>query len=114
MRLTLLIILLSAATAAAQELPPAATLERLLLAEKADVLARDALATGDPARGAILFYQPYLTCTKCHSAGEEIQHPLGPDLARLDRTTTPAHLVESILDPSKVIHKPGIRAGDGS
>lgn len=89
----------------AQGPQPADSLERLLLAETADVLARDAQANGDPARGALLFHQPYLTCTKCHTAGEEKQHPLGPDLARLDRTTTPAHLVESILEPSKVIHK---------
>src|SRR6478752_4219899 len=89
----------------AQDAQPPASLERQLLSEKTDVLVRDALASGDPVRGAALFYQPYLTCTKCHSAGDEKQHPLGPDLARLDRATTPVHLVESILDPSKVIHK---------
>jgi putative heme-binding domain-containing protein len=89
----------------AQDAQAPASLERQLLAEKADVLAREALAAGDPVRGAILFHQPYLTCTKCHSAGEEIPHPLGPDLARLDGATTPAHLVESILEPSKAIHK---------
>src|SRR5579872_2536822 len=100
-----LLLVLSAAPLFAEDTPSPATLERQLLAEKAETLARDAQATGDPSRGAIVFYQPYLTCTRCHTAGEETQHPLGPDLARLDRATTPAHLVESILEPSKVIHK---------
>ena len=96
---------LAEAAALAQNAQPPATLERQLFAEKADVLARDAQKNGDATRGAIVFYQPYLTCTKCHTAGDETQHPLGPDLARLDRATTPAHLVESVLEPSKVIHK---------
>src|SRR5258708_10624866 len=82
-----------------------ATLEQQLLAETTEVLARDALASGDPSRGAIVFYQPYLTCTKCHAAGDEAPHPLGPDLGRLDRAVTPAHVIESILEPSTSILK---------
>src|SRR5579863_3237740 len=97
-------LVLSARVVFAQA-PQSESLERQLLSEQAGVLARYALATGDPVRGAILFYQPYLTCTKCHTAGDEKQHPLGPDLARFDRDITPAHLVESVLEPSKVIHK---------
>ena len=87
MRPLFLCALLSAATAAAQaqETLSAATLERQLLAEGAAVLARDALAQGDPVRGAILFYQPYLTCTKCHAAGEGLTQALGPDLARPEK-----------------------------
>src|SRR5258708_33560837 len=83
----------------------AATLEQQLLAEKPEALVRDALRDGDPIRGAIVFFQPYLSCTKCHSAGEEANRPLGPDLARLQSDATPAHLVEALLEPSKTIRK---------
>jgi putative heme-binding domain-containing protein len=80
-------------------------IEQQLLGENREALVKEALRVGDPVRGAIVFYQPYMTCTKCHSAGEEVAHPLGPDLTRLEKGTTPALLVESILEPSKVIRK---------
>jgi putative heme-binding domain-containing protein len=105
MRLGLLFVALSAATAAAQELPPAASLERQLLGEKAGMLARDALSQGDPIRGAILFYQPHLSCTKCHAAGEELSPGLGPDLSKPETKSDPAYLVESILDPSRTVRR---------
>src|SRR5262245_36290853 len=80
-------------------------IERQLLGENREALVQEALRLGDPVRGAIVFHQPYLTCTKCHSAGDEFAHPLGPDLARPEKGTTPAQLVEAILEPSKVIRK---------
>ena len=67
-------------------------------------IARDARRLGDPRRGAVLFYQPSLTCTKCH-VSETGTPSLGPDLTALGKDATDTYLVESILEPSKVIKK---------
>jgi len=79
-------------------------LERQLLKEAPAALAAEALKLGDAKRGAIVFYQPYLTCTKCHTAGEQGK-PLGPELTKLGTEATGAYLVESVLKPSKTIKK---------
>lgn len=81
-----------------------AGLEARLKLEGSAALARAARLEGDAGRGAIVFHQPQTTCAKCHvldgtSAG------LGPDLTGLPRETTDEHLVESVLEPSKVIRK---------
>jgi putative heme-binding domain-containing protein len=83
---------------------PDGALENQLRGEDPAVIARDARMSGDPKRGAALFYQPSLTCTTCH-VGKSGNPPLGPDLAALGRDATDRHLVESILEPSKVIRK---------
>src|SRR5439155_26761735 len=82
----------------------AQTLEARLLKEEPAALARAARAQGDSVRGAILFHQPQLSCTKCHTSGGK-ESPLGPDLARPATDSTDAYLVESLLAPSKVIRK---------
>ncbi|MCH7990740.1 MAG: c-type cytochrome, partial [Planctomycetes bacterium] len=79
-------------------------LEQQLASEDPAALASEALKLGDARRGAILFYQPYLTCTKCHTAGQQGK-PLGPELTKLGAEATAAYLVESILKPSKAIKK---------
>ena len=56
------------------------TLEARLLKEEPAALARAARTLGDPVRGAVLFHQPQLSCTKCHTCGGK-ESPLGPDLA---------------------------------
>src|SRR4051812_33920880 len=75
-----------------------------LLREDPTALARDARIKGDPVRGAVLFHQPFLSCTKCHSAGGTTS-PLGPDLAKPEAGVTDSYLIESVLNPSKVIRK---------
>jgi putative heme-binding domain-containing protein len=102
---TAIAVVFCMATVGAPEGSAGPGIEQQLLGENRDALVKEALRVGDPVRGAIVFHQSYVTCTKCHSAGEEVAHPLGPDLARLEKTTTPALLVESILEPSKVIRK---------
>ena len=54
-----------------------------------------------------MFYQPALTCTQCHVNEKADAHAptLGPDLAAVGKTVPDAELVESILEPSKVIKK---------
>ncbi len=88
--------------AAAQDATP--TLSQQLAKEGAGALAKAARELGDAARGAIVFYRPDLHCTRCHTAGEEAT-PLGPDLAKLGKEASDIDLIESILQPSKVIKK---------
>jgi putative heme-binding domain-containing protein len=88
----------------APEASPPGTLENQLRSEDAVTIARDARALGDPRRGAVVFYQPSLTCTKCH-VSESGPPALGPDLGALGRDATDVYLVQSILEPSKVLKK---------
>src|SRR5579883_3229476 len=63
-----------------------APLGEQLRREDPAALARDARRLGDARRGALIFYQPALTCTRCH-LGEPADAPprLGPDLATLGK-----------------------------
>ena len=83
----------------------AATLESQLLGENAAELCGAARQQGDAARGAVLFYQPALSCAKCH-LGDARQPPFAPDLSQPGEKVTDRYFVESILQPSQVI-KPG-------
>jgi putative heme-binding domain-containing protein len=98
---------LSASPGPAQEPSTAAsTLEQQLRAEGSESLGRAARSEGDPIRGALVFYQPYLACVRCH-VGDDQNPPLGPDLATLGNgpEVTAAAMVEAILEPSKNIRK---------
>jgi putative heme-binding domain-containing protein len=81
--------------------PPA--FAQQLLKEPVAVLAKAARERGDAGRGAVLFFQPFLACAKCHDAETGTQ--FGPDLSRTDKATTAEYLVEAVLLPSKVIRK---------
>ena len=81
-------------------------LQDQLMAEGSTKLTIAARRDGDAKRGAILFHQPLLACTKCHSVGQTSGSALlGPDLSRLEKNTSAESLVESILEPSKIIRK---------
>ena len=82
----------------------AQTLEERLLDEDSASLAQDAVQLGDEKRGAVAFYQVYMSCTKCHSVGDSASS-LGPDLTKLEKKTKDSEIVESILRPSKIIKK---------
>src|SRR5205823_4074704 len=95
-------LLLITASAVVAQPRAAEPLERRLIAEGPTALAKAARETGDPQRGAALFYQPQLSCTKCHACGgKDGESPLGPDLARPEPGTTAEAVVESLLAPSK-------------
>jgi putative heme-binding domain-containing protein len=81
-------------------------LDQQLRREDPAALARDARRLGDARRGALVFHQPALTCTRCH-LGEraDAPPPLGPDLAAMGKEVSGVDLVESILEPSKAIKK---------
>jgi uncharacterized repeat protein (TIGR03806 family) len=58
---------------------------------------------GDPARGEEVLHRREMQCLQCHAiqgAGGNV----GPDLATLPPDTTLAHVVESLLLPSKVVN----------
>ncbi len=100
-------LMLAAASAAGADDAAPAPLDRQLLREDPAALARDARRLGDARRGALVFYQPALTCARCH-VDEKAGTPaptLGPDLAAIGKDTAAKDLVESILEPSKVIKK---------
>ncbi|MEC8570155.1 MAG: c-type cytochrome, partial [Planctomycetota bacterium] len=88
-------------TSSSQERSP---LEQELLAEPANSIAEDARELGDATRGAVLFHQPWLSCTQCHAVtdGDE---PLGPHLGKMDPATTNEQLIMAILEPSREIKK---------
>ena len=88
----------------AQGEPTGSALEGRLRAEDPAALAHEARRLGDARRGALVFYQPTLTCTKCH-VSDTGTPALGPDLTALGKDATDVYLVESILEPSKVIKK---------
>lgn len=103
--MTTLPVLAACLLAGAQPLP-ANSLEQQLRREGPAALARAAKAHGDPVHGAVLFYEAQLGCTKCHACGgKHGESPLGPDLARPAAGTTAEAVIESVLDPSKVIRK---------
>jgi putative heme-binding domain-containing protein len=81
---------------------PQNLLERLSRESLTD-LTQAARTHGNAARGAVLFFQPFLSCAQCHDANVSTQ--LGPDLTRIGKGGTAEHLIESVLQPSKVIKK---------
>jgi putative heme-binding domain-containing protein len=82
----------------------AQTLAEKLIAEDPGRLTEEARANGNIVRGAILFHQGNINCAKCHRPSAE-QDRLGPDLGKMDADATGAFLIESILQPSRVIKK---------
>ena len=68
-------------------------------------LAALAKSEGDAVRGAVVFFQPHMACSKCHVVGKANQNGLGPDLTALGKVVADESLVESVLLPSKVIRK---------
>ena len=80
------------------------SLTEKLVAEDATQLAQQARESGDIVRGAILFHQGNINCARCHRAAAG-KTQLGPDLSKLAAEMTDETVIESILEPSKVIAK---------
>ena len=83
----------------------AQSLDEQLRRQPPKQLAESAKREGDAVRGAIVFFQHHMACSKCHSVGLEITSALGPDLAKIGKDVSDESLVESVLLPSKVIRK---------
>lgn len=80
-------------------------LEQQLQLESPLELAKSARRDGDEKRGAILFFQQHMACSKCHSVAPSKPNGLGPNLALLPKETTDMDVVDSILSPSKNLRK---------
>ena len=78
-------------------------LAQLLSKINPSALVKAAKNAGDATRGAKLFYNQTLSCSKCHDPASGKK--LGPDLASKRDGVTDAFLVESVLDPTKSIRK---------
>ena len=83
----------------------AQTLDEDLRRVPAAELVSLAKAEGDAIRGAVVFFQPHMACSKCHAVGKAPANSLGPDLTTIGKEVTDDSLVESVLLPSKVIRK---------
>lgn len=80
------------------------SIEQRLMTEQPETLAVAAQKEGDAKRGAFLYHRSAMTCSACHSVGDE-KNSLGPNLAKLDKKTSDAAIVQSILRPSQTIAK---------
>ena len=83
---------------------PGQTLQQTLIQVAPEKLIVEARERGDIVRGAILFSQGNIACVKCHRSTDQKDN-IGPNLSRLGEEVTDASIVESILEPSKVINK---------
>ena len=99
--LTVMFVLLMA-TGVGRSADPTPLSQRLLSESPTD-LAKAARERGDAGRGAVLFFQPFLSCAKCHDGEAGVQ--LGPDIAQAGKQATAEQLIESVLSPSLVIKK---------
>lgn len=86
------------------EQPEPGSLAGKLIAEGAESLAAEARRSGDARRGAVIFHQARLTCIVCHGT-TDAPPVLGPDLSEYDQEVTAEYVIESVLEPSKVIRK---------
>ncbi len=102
-RLEFAVLLVSASYCSTSWAAPPAPLQQQLTAEPVAELAKAAREKGDAGRGAVLFFQPFLTCSRCHDAETGTQ--LGPDIAQAGKAATAEYLVESVLTPSKAVKK---------
>ena len=100
---TLALICLAVLTGRSPAADPPVGLQQQLAKEAVADLAREARERGDAGRGAVLFFQPFLACAKCHDGETGTQ--LGPDIAKAGKEATAEYLVESVLLPSKVLKK---------
>lgn len=82
----------------------AQSLSEKLIAEDPNELANQAVQDGDIVRGAILFHQGNIHCSRCHRP-TDAENRIGPNLSRLGEEVTNASIVESILQPSKQLSK---------
>ena len=83
--------------------PPPVRLAQEFAKIPAAELAKQAREKGDAHRGAKIFFNQALSCVNCHEpkSGDR----LGPDLASRREGVNDAYIVDSVLDPSKVIRK---------
>lgn len=102
---SIFLLILASLLGAQRSTLSAQTLDDQLKATSVSELAADSMANGDAVRGAIVFFQQSMQCSKCHSVTGQSATGLGPDLVSLSKETTNEQIIESVLLPSKVIRK---------
>ncbi|MEO2035362.1 MAG: DUF6797 domain-containing protein [Planctomycetaceae bacterium] len=83
----------------------AQTLEKRLHREPVVELVAAARKLGDSRRGAVVFHQPLMACSRCHDMTGSQQETLGPNLAVWQQKVDDSNIVESVLYPSKAIRR---------
>ncbi|MFM8985999.1 MAG: hypothetical protein ACKONH_08085, partial [Planctomycetia bacterium] len=68
----------------------------------------DARATGDPRRGAAVFFAAATSCTSCHRVGDH-GGQVGPELTTVGKCLSAEEIVESLYWPARAV-KPDYRA----
>lgn len=95
----------------------AQTLESDLLQVPIRELAALAEREGDAARGAIVFHQASMACSRCHAVSDRQPVLLGPRLTEPNPPLTTEAIVEALLEPSKTIRAgfetASVLTGDG-
>ena len=86
-----------------EDAPLNPALQAELEAEPLEQLVADALAHGNAARGAAVFFNEKVACATCHAVPYGYQ--LGPHLTDARDGATQAYLVESMLKPSAKIRE---------
>lgn len=62
------------------------------------------LGNASVARGELVFHSDRATCSTCHSTNENVEFgKIGPNLSSIGTATQSKYLMESVLEPSKVI-----------
>lgn len=79
-------------------------LEKQLLEQTSEELARIAVDAGNKARGKRLFYTSAAACFACHDPPGNAPK-LGPDLTKLTKPMMPSNWIDAVLHPSKQIDK---------
>lgn len=97
-----LALIVGLAATGAESVAQSGALEAELRGEDPSYLLRTARLQGDPRRGARLFHRSALGCVSCHSVAGHGGR-VGPDLALPRAGRAPEEILESILNPSKVI-----------
>ena len=75
---------------------------KALDAESRAALLSDVKKLGDADRGAVIYMRKELNCANCHIVGGA-GGKVGPDLSAIGAYTTPASILESLLEPSNKI-----------
>ena len=99
-----LVLCLGVLAGASQAVAQGGDLEQRLIAEGAESLAKAAASAGDAVRGAIVFHRFEMTCSRCHIV-DASKSGLGPDLTKLEPPPEDTALVESVLEPSRVVRE---------
>lgn len=69
-----------------------------------DSLVENAIRSGNPGRGAVLYAAPTSACLSCHRVGEHGGR-VGPDLSDVGAKQKVRHIVESLIWPQRTVNE---------